>query len=82
MDPTHLADRLVAMLLLELGELRLLRGDLLGQHALQRGEGPLAAGKAAEGALHRTAASRSILWTPKRDAESMVNVTIFCASLH
>lgn len=47
----HLPDRLVAMLLLEFGELRLLCRDLLGQHALQRGQRPLAAGKAAEGAL-------------------------------
>lgn len=49
--PKYLADGLVAMLLLELQELRLLRGDLLGQDALQGGQRPLATGKAAEGAL-------------------------------
>lgn len=39
------------MLLLELGELRLLGRDLFCQHVLEGGQRPLTAGKAAEGAL-------------------------------
>lgn len=48
---SHLPDRLVAMLLLELGELRLLRRDFLGQHALEGGQRPLAPSEVAEDAL-------------------------------
>lgn len=40
------------MLLLELCELCLLCGDLFGEHALQGGEGTLAAGQVAEGTLY------------------------------
>lgn len=47
----HLPHRLVAMLLLELQEVRLLSGDLLRQDVLQRRQGSLAAGEAPEGAL-------------------------------
>lgn len=49
------------MLLLERGELRLLRRDFLGQHALQGGQRPLATGKAAEGALGEER-ERSRVW--------------------
>lgn len=59
---THLADRLVAMLLLELSKLRLLCRDLLGQHALQGGQRPLAARKAAEGALQSSSRVRYTLF--------------------
>lgn len=39
------------MLLLKLGEFRLLRGNLFGKHALEGGQRPLAPSEAAEGAL-------------------------------
>lgn len=56
-NPAHLPHGLVAVLLLELGELRLLCRDLLRQDALQRGQRSLTASQAAEDALLRQTVS-------------------------